>query len=189
MGTAEPPVAAMLLAPVAVLPLAVAGWLLAPGRCGRPARLALIALAGPVARRYGTPRWPAVLVAGGLALATEPVRATLGSAASTCCSSAWSRPMWWRCAEAHGRAAGPPGGPAHRSGPPGGPTARHARPAGDLLRRGWATGAWAGVGTGIATALAVSPALFIAYLALTRQWRAAFTALGTAASLVACAAC
>jgi alpha-1,2-mannosyltransferase len=57
----------------------------------------------------------------------------------------------------------------------------------DLLRRGWATGAWAGVGTGIATALAVSPILFIAYLFLTRQWRAACTALGTAVTLAVAA--
>jgi alpha-1,2-mannosyltransferase len=54
-----------------------------------------------------------------------------------------------------------------------------------LARHGWATGAWAGVGTGLATVLAVGPALFIAYFAVTRQWRAALTALGTAGTLAA----
>jgi len=57
-----------------------------------------------------------------------------------------------------------------------------------LLRRGWATGAWAGVGTGVATALAFGPCLFIAYFAVTRQWRAALTALGTAVILLGGAA-
>ncbi len=178
LGTAQPPVAAMLLLPLAVLPLPLAGWLL--GLAGVAALvLALIALAGPVARRYAKPRWPAVAVAGGLALISEPVRATLGygrldlllfglitADVVALRRGAWarSRAAWWP-----GRAASQP------------PRRRH--PA-DLLRRAWSTGAWAGVGTGIATALAVSPVLFIGYLALTRQWRAALTALGTTATLV-----
>src|SRR5262249_55629128 len=80
--------------------------------------------------------------------------------------SAWarSRAAWW------------PGRTAAQE-----PRGRH--PA-DLPRRVWATGAWAGVGTGIATALAVSPILFVAYLALTRQWRAAAPPPRPAAALV-----
>ena len=39
------------------------------------------------------------------------------------------------------------------------------------------------MGIGLATALAVGPGLFIVYLAVTRQWRAAFTAFGTAFTL------
>jgi alpha-1,2-mannosyltransferase len=39
----------------------------------------------------------------------------------------------------------------------------------------------------MATALAVGPGLFIVYLAVTRQWRAAFTALGTALTLATAA--
>jgi alpha-1,2-mannosyltransferase len=178
LGTAQPPMAAMLLLAVAVLPLPVAGALL--GLAGIAAlTLALIALVGPVARRYAKPRWPAVLIAGGLALVSEPVRTTIGygrldlllfglitADVVALRRSAWarSRAAWWP-----GRAASEP------------PRGRH--PA-DLLRRAWATGAWAGVGTGIATALAVSPILFVAYLVLTRQWRAALTALATATALV-----
>jgi alpha-1,2-mannosyltransferase len=178
MGTAQPPVAAMLLLAAVVLPLPVAGCLL--GLAGAAALiLALIALVGPVARRYGKRRWPAVSLAVGVALVSEPVRTTIGygrldlilfglitADVVALRRGAWarSRAAWWP-----GRAASQP------------PRGRH--PA-DLLRRAWATGAWAGVGTGIATALAVSPILFVGYLALTRQWRAALTALGTATALV-----
>lgn len=45
------------------------------------------------------------------------------------------------------------------------------------LRRGWR---WAGVGIGLATAIKLTPALFIVYLLFSRQWRAALTAGGTA---------
>jgi alpha-1,2-mannosyltransferase len=178
LGTAQPPIAALLLLVAAVLPLQLAGCLL--GLAGVAALiLALIALAGPVARRYAKPRRLAVFLAGSLALMSEPVRTTIGygrldlllfglitADVVALRRSAWarSRAAWWP-----GRAASQP------------PRGRH--PA-DLLRRAWATGAWAGVGTGIAAALAVSPILFVAYLALTRQWRAALTALGTSAALV-----
>ncbi|HEU4346185.1 MAG TPA: glycosyltransferase 87 family protein [Actinoplanes sp.] len=179
LGAALPPAAAVLLVPAAVLPLALAGGLTA--LAGLAALiLALIALVGPVARRYGRRRAPAVLVAVLLALAVEPVRATLGLGTLDLIlfglitadivalrRSAWarSRAAWWP-----GRAA---------SAPAGGGTIAH------LLRKGWETGAWAGVGIGLATALSVGPGLFIAYLALTRQWRAAFTALGTSLTCAA----
>ncbi len=44
------------------------------------------------------------------------------------------------------------------------------------LRRGWK---WAGVGTGLATAVKLTPGLFVVYFALTRRWRAAFTSAAT----------
>src|SRR3954451_8026040 len=44
------------------------------------------------------------------------------------------------------------------------------------LRRGHR---WAGVGIGLATAIKVTPALFLVYLAVTRRWRAATVAAGT----------
>jgi alpha-1,2-mannosyltransferase len=47
--------------------------------------------------------------------------------------------------------------------------------------------AWAGIGVGLATAIKLTPGLFVAYLALTRRWRAAAVAAGTflAATLLA----
>jgi len=178
LGTDTPPATAILLAPLAVLPLAVAGWLIALAGVAA-LLLATIALVGPVARRYGKSRRTAVLIAWGLALLAEPVRATLGlghldlvvfglivADVVALRRSAWARrrATWWP-----GR---PASQPSYRRGPV------------DLLRRVWHTGGWAGVGVGVATALAVGPVLFVAYLAITRQWRAAVTALTTAATLV-----
>jgi alpha-1,2-mannosyltransferase len=174
LGTALPPPALFLVSPAVFLPLPVAGWLTALAGVAALA-LSLVALVGPVARRYGRRPWPVVLAAGALALTVEPVRAALGLGTLdllafglvTADIVALRRGAW-----ARSRAAWWPGRPA--SSPPRG------RTVGDLLQRGWATGAWAGVGVGLATALAVTPAFFILYLAVTRQWRAALTAAGTA---------
>jgi alpha-1,2-mannosyltransferase len=52
---------------------------------------------------------------------------------------------------------------------------------GDLLH-GVAKGRrWAGVGIGVATAIKLTPGVFILYLLVTRRWRAAATAIGAAA--------
>src|SRR4051812_15955501 len=53
------------------------------------------------------------------------------------------------------------------------------------IRRGWR---WAGVGTGLATAVKLTPALFILYFALTGRRRAAGVALGTCAAATVLAA-
>ena len=45
------------------------------------------------------------------------------------------------------------------------------------LRRGWR---WAGAGIGLAIAIKLTPAVFVPYLLLTRQWRAVGVATGTA---------
>ncbi len=177
LGTALPPPALVLLSPAVFVPLPLAGWLTALAGVAALG-LALVALVGPVARRYGRRPWPAVLVAGALALAMEPVRAALGLGSLdllvfglvTADVVALRRSVW-----ARSRAAWWPGRPA--SSPPRG------RTPGDLLRRGWATGAWAGLGVGVATSLAVAPAFFIVYLTVTKQWRAALTA--TVAALTA----
>ena len=177
LGTAQPPPAAILLTPLAVLPLAVSGWVVSITGVAALV-LAMIALAGPVARRYGRRRWPAVFAGTALALAVAPVRAALGLGELdlvlfgliTADVVALRRAAW-----ARSRAAWWPGRPASAR--------RLGRPPEPPLRRAWRNGSWAGVGTGLATAVAVSPALFIAYLAVTRQWRAAMTALATASAL------
>jgi alpha-1,2-mannosyltransferase len=47
---------------------------------------------------------------------------------------------------------------------------------------------WAGVGIGLATAIKLTPAVFVLYLLVTRQWRAAGVAIGTAAAATLVAA-
>ena len=60
--------------------------------------------------------------------------------------------------------------------------------AGDLLL-GLSRGRkWAGVGIGLATAIKLTPGIFIVYLLVTRRWRAAATAGGTAAGVTLLAA-
>ncbi|MCY1141261.1 glycosyltransferase family 87 protein [Actinoplanes sp. Pm04-4] len=166
----RPPITDVLLTPAASLPLTVAAWLLALAGLAALV-LAAFALAGPVARRYGRTRGPVALAAAALALVAEPVRATLGAGhldvllfglivadVVALRRAAWARrrAAWW-------------------------PDPAAARPQG--LRRAWSTGAWGGAGIGVATALAVGPALFILYLLVTRQWRPAMIALGTATTL------
>ena len=53
------------------------------------------------------------------------------------------------------------------------------------LQRG---GKWAGVGIGVATAIKLTPAVFIGYLIVTRRWRAAAVAAGTSAAATLLAA-
>ena len=48
--------------------------------------------------------------------------------------------------------------------------------------------AWAGVGIGLAAAIKLTPGVFVVYLLLTRRWRAAGTAIGTAAAATLAAA-
>ncbi|MEV4345348.1 glycosyltransferase 87 family protein [Actinoplanes sp. NPDC049596] len=135
--------------------------------------VSLTALAGPVARRYGRARRPVVVVAAALALLLEPARAAIGlthvdlvlfglvvADLVALRRSAWARTRatWW------------PG------------TARGGR-----WRRIWSTGAWAGAGIGLASALAPVTLLFVVFLGLTRQWRAALTALTTTAVLLGAA--
>ncbi len=58
----------------------------------------------------------------------------------------------------------------------------------DLLRLLPAGNRWAGVGIGLATAIKLTPGVFIVYLLVTGRWRAALTAGGTAAGVTLLAA-
>ncbi|MET8261506.1 glycosyltransferase 87 family protein [Micromonospora sp. NPDC005205] len=53
----------------------------------------------------------------------------------------------------------------------------------DLLRLMPAGNRWTGVGIGLATAIKLTPGVFIVYLLVTGRWRAALTASGTAAGV------
>ncbi|SCL30619.1 alpha-1,2-mannosyltransferase [Micromonospora nigra] len=58
----------------------------------------------------------------------------------------------------------------------------------DLLRLLPRGDRWAGVGIGLATAIKLTPGIFIVYLLVTRQWRAALTAMATATGVTVLAA-
>ncbi|GAA2844839.1 hypothetical protein Acy02nite_45980 [Actinoplanes cyaneus] len=178
-GAALPPALAILLAPLALLPLKAAGWLL--GLTGVVALLlAAAALTAPIARRYGRRRAPLALVAAALAMLTEPVRATLGEgrpelllfglivADLVALRRSLRHPVMPRSPDP----AAPLRWPLWRVDDP-------VVPFRDRVRHGWLDGSWAGVGIGLASAFAVTPVFFLAGLFVLRHWRAALTALTT----------
>ncbi|PRY30223.1 glycosyltransferase 87 family protein [Pseudosporangium ferrugineum] len=141
-GFTYPPFAALVMAPMAYLPL----WLIAT--IASVATVATTVLVTwwflvPLIRRRGwNPRY-ALAAASCLALFFEPVRETFGFGQVNLLLLALV--------------------------------------AGDVLL-GVAKGRrWAGVGIGLATAIKLTPGVFILYLLVTRRWRAAATAIGAAA--------
>lgn len=137
LGFTYPPVAAFLLLPVAAMPAVRAGWLSAAGGI-----VVLALVSGALTRT----RWTVLAVALPLALATEPVRQTLGLGQVN--------------------------------------LFLFGLVVADLvLHRGGSR--WAGIGIGIATAVKITPALFIVFLLVTGQWRTARTAAATAGGLTA----
>jgi alpha-1,2-mannosyltransferase len=175
-GAALPPALALLLAPLTLLPLRAAGWLLA--LAGLAALLlAIRILTGPVARRYGRRHGPLVLAAGVLALLAEPVRAAVGLGRPELLIFALLAAdlvALRRASRARHRSLTALLGTGSRAGltDPSAP---------GPLRRAWAAGTWAGAGTGLATALSPAAILFVVHLFVTRQRKAALTALATAA--------
>lgn len=179
-GAALPPALAILLAPLVLLPLKAAGWILALAGVAA-LLLSAVALTAPIARRYGRRRAPLALVAAALALLTEPVRAAVGE----------GRPelllfgLIVADVVALRRAMAPPRrpiAPRYVEPPVRWPLWRpddQVVPLRDRLRQGWLDGSWAGVGIGLATAFAVTPLFFLAGLFVLRRSRAALTALTT----------
>ncbi|WP_157432821.1 MULTISPECIES: glycosyltransferase family 87 protein [unclassified Actinoplanes] len=163
-GAALPPGLAIILAPLALLPLKAAGWLLALTSVAA-LLLSAVVLTTPIARRHRRRRTPIALTAAALALLTEPVRATLGEGRPELLLFglivadlvALRRQLHWPT-------------PADRHPPDHLP---------ERLRQGWTEGSWAGVGTGLAAAFSVTPLFFLAGLLVLRQRRAAVTALAT----------
>ncbi|GIE32035.1 hypothetical protein Ait01nite_050800 [Actinoplanes italicus] len=183
-GAALPPALALMLAPLTLLPLRAAGWLLA--LAGLTALVLTIRIVtGPVARRYGRRHSPFVVTATALALMAEPVRAAIGFgrpellifallAADLVALRRTSRTRHRSLAAVLG---------SGRSGArrvPGQSRSEVDPTAPGSLRRAWYAGTWAGVGTGLATALSPAAILFIVHLFITRQRRVAVTALATA---------
>ncbi len=145
LGFTYPPFAAFVLMPVAFVPAATAGWLIA-GAGVLALTVVLAVLVTPIAARHGRSPAAVLAIALPLALVTEPVRQTLGFGQVN--------------------------------------LILFALVALDLtVLRG---GRWAGVGVGIATAVKLTPGLFIVYLLVTGQWRTARTATATVAALTGC---
>lgn len=160
LGFTYPPFAGLVMLPMALVPVEVAGWLNAAASIAALA-VVLAALLRPIVDRLGWPLWFTVGIATPLAAAIEPGRETLGYGQVNLLLFALIMAdlvgLRWRARR--GVRLEPTDGP---------------------LRRLAYTGVWAGTGIGLATAVKLTPALFIVYLMITRQWRAALTAIGTA---------
>lgn len=160
LGFTYPPFAAIVMAPMALLPALSAGYV---NTALSLAALAILLawLLFPVADRYGWPRWFVLAVAVPMAAATEPMRESMGFGQINILLAAliYADMVALR----------------HRSRV----AAGLDRTRGGLLGL-WTSGALAGVGVGLATAIKLTPALFIGYFLVTRQWRAAVTSVVTA---------
>jgi alpha-1,2-mannosyltransferase len=167
LGFTYPPFAALAMLPMVVLAAQTAGWINALAGITALA-MVVFAIVGPITDRYGWPRWFAVGVAVPLAGATEPVRETIGFGQVNLILLALIVAdlvaLRWRGQSAVA-----------------GDTEPVAPTPLTWLRDAWLGGAFAGVGVGLATAVKLTPGLFILYFLVTRQWRTAFTAIGTAA--------
>jgi alpha-1,2-mannosyltransferase len=142
-GFTYPPFAALVMAPMAFLPLPL---VVVVASIATVAATALLVrwLAGPMIRRSGLPLWFAGGAALCLAIAFEPVRETITFGQVNLLLLALV--------------------------------------AGDLLF-GVAKGRkWGGIGIGLATAVKLTPGVFILYLLVTRRWRAAATSIVAAAA-------
>lgn len=166
LGFTYPPFAAILMLPMVLTSATVAGWInLIAGLAALAVLLRWLLL--PLADRYGWPRWFAVALAVPLAAATEPIRETLGFGQVNLLLAIMIFADLVSLRHRH-RTARDPG----------------ALPAGGLARL-WYSGALTGVGVGLATAVKLTPAVFILYFAVTRQWRAVFTAAATTLAVTA----
>jgi alpha-1,2-mannosyltransferase len=159
LGFTYPPFAALAMAPMAFLPTLVAGWVNTFVSMVALTML-MVWLLTPIADRYGQPRWFVVALAVPLAAATEPVRETLGFGQVNL--------LLALLIYADFRAL------RHRAEPDTRPQPDPTTLRGRALRL-WRSGATAGVGAGLATAIKLTPGLFIIYFVVTRQWRAAAT--------------
>ncbi|MFI7606818.1 glycosyltransferase 87 family protein [Micromonospora sp. NPDC049366] len=159
LGFTYPPFAGLVMLPMAHLPVEAAGLVNAAASLAALA-IVLAALLRPIVDRLAWPLWFSVAIAVPLAAAIEPARETLGYGQVNLLLFALIMAdlvgLRWRS----------------RRG-------THATDDDGPLLRFIYSGAWAGAGIGLATAVKLTPALFIAYLMITRQWRVAATAVGT----------
>lgn len=182
LGFTYPPFAAVAMLPMAGLSAVAAGWINVVVSVLALA-VVLVVLLVPIADRVGWPRWLAVGVALPLALALEPGRETLGFGQVNLLLFglvlADLVALRWRHASPPAPGGGADSGRARQVALDS--LGGAVRAGGDALRRFWLSGAWAGAGIGLATAVKLTPGLFILYLIVSRQWRATMVAIGTAA--------
>ncbi|WP_245736556.1 glycosyltransferase family 87 protein [Micromonospora pattaloongensis] len=148
-GFTYPPFAALLMLPMALIPLGGA-QVISVTLTVVTTGLVLWWLVAPIARRQGWTPWFAVAVAACLAAVFEPLRETVSFGQVN--------------------------------------TLLLFLVAADLLRLVARGSRWAGVGVGLATAIKLTPGIFLIYLLVTRRWRAAVTATATAAAATLLAA-
>lgn len=165
LGFTYPPFGALLMLPMVKLSAGAAGWVNLVFSLAALAAV-LTALLVPIADRYRWPRWFVVALAVPLAGALEPSRETFGFGQVNLLLFALvvADLMALRWQARHWQARHWARLPVHRF---------------------LAGGAWAGAGIGLASAIKLTPALFILYLMVSRQWRAAMTAVGTAFGVTA----
>jgi alpha-1,2-mannosyltransferase len=166
LGFTYPPFAALVMLPMAHLTTLEAAWINVAASLVT-LTLVLTALIKPIAERCGwRRRWLPIALAVPAAAALEPMRETLGYGQvnillfgliiADLVALRWAsrrrplRPKWMD----------------------------RSRPLAVLTDK-FLLGGWAGVGIGLATAIKLTPALFIVYFLVSRQWRAARTAIGT----------
>ncbi|MEV4629207.1 glycosyltransferase 87 family protein [Micromonospora sp. NPDC049523] len=177
-GFTYPPFAALVMLPLAYLPFTVS-MVLSVSATVVVSVLLLWWLVDPIARRVGWTRWFALAVAALLAAAFEPMRETVDfGQVNMLLLVLVAADLLWLVRP--GYAA--PGQVVPGSFLPGRVPAGGRRNPARYKR-------WAGVGIGLATAIKLTPGIFIVYLLVTGRWRAALTASGTAAvaTLVAAA--
>jgi alpha-1,2-mannosyltransferase len=159
-GFTYPPFAALVMLPLAYVSWPVA-MVISVTLTVLASALVIWWLVDPVARRAGWTRWFALAVAFCLAAAFEPMRETVNfGQVNMLLLFLVAADLLWLAA---------PVTPWGRRLPP-----RYRR--------------FAGVGIGLATAIKLTPGIFIVYLLVTRRWLAAMVASGTAAAATLVAA-
>jgi alpha-1,2-mannosyltransferase len=176
LGFTYPPFAALVLRPLAWLPLGLAEALFLTGTLVALA-VTTFWLVAPVARRHGWSPWLATGFVLPVVTLMEPVRETMTfGQINMLLVILVLYDLLFAVPPAGAAVAG-----AWRRRPPEGAGTR----AGRRRRSGAGAGWWiGGMGIGLAAAIKLTPAIFIGYLLISRRWRAAATAIG--AAVLAC---
>ncbi|NUT37969.1 MAG: DUF2029 domain-containing protein [Hamadaea sp.] len=161
LGFTYPPFAALIMLPMGYLPMLDAAWINV-GASLLVLTAVVAALLAPVAERCGWKhKWFPLLLAVPIATVLEPVRESLGYGQVNILLfgliMADLVALRWRTRQ----------------------RTRETPQQWGTAVQWFLSGSWAGVGIGLATAIKLTPALFIVYLLVSRQWKVARTAIAT----------